>query len=44
MRQQWRWHKDWRVWTMIVLMLIACATYLMTLDDSTVVPLISQGK
>lgn len=27
-------HKDWRLWTAVVLALIAMATYLATLDES----------
>lgn len=28
------WHKDWRTWTVVALMLVAMATYIMTLDES----------
>jgi hypothetical protein len=28
------WHKDWRTWTVVALMLLAMATYIMTLDES----------
>ena len=27
-------HKDWRTWAILVLMLTAIATYVLTLDDS----------
>lgn len=30
-----KWHKDWRVWTVVVLMLAALAAYVLTLDDFT---------
>jgi hypothetical protein len=30
-----RWHKDWRTWAVIGLMLAAIGTYVLTLDDST---------
>ena len=28
-----KWHKDWRVWTAVVIMLAALAAYVLTLDD-----------
>lgn len=28
-------HRDWRVWAGVILMLIAMLTYVFTLDDST---------
>ncbi len=28
------WHKDWRTWAVIGLMLAAMGTYVLTLDDS----------
>jgi hypothetical protein len=29
-----RWHKDWRLWTVVALMLIAMAVYVLSLDES----------
>jgi hypothetical protein len=29
-------HKDWRTWTVVVLMLVAMATYILTMDESEV--------
>jgi hypothetical protein len=29
-----RWHKDWRLWTVVVLMLVAMAVYVLSLDES----------
>jgi hypothetical protein len=29
-------HKDWRTWAVVLLMLLAMATYVLTLDDSTI--------
>jgi hypothetical protein len=31
-----KWHKDWRTWVAVVLMLAAIITYVLTLDDSIV--------
>ena len=31
-----RLHKDWRVWVMVVLMLLAMLMYVITLDDSVI--------
>jgi len=28
------WHKDWRTWAVVGLMLVAIGTYVLTLDDS----------
>jgi len=28
-----KWHKDWRVWTMVILMLAALATYVLNRDN-----------
>jgi len=28
------WHKDWRTWAVVGLMLAAIGTYVLTLDDS----------
>jgi hypothetical protein len=27
-----KWHRDWRIWAMVILMLIAMAVYVLTLD------------
>ena len=27
-------HKDWRAWTVVIIMLVAMAVYVMTLDES----------
>jgi hypothetical protein len=35
-RSRKKWHKDWRAWLAIVLMLAAIITYVLTLDDSIV--------
>jgi hypothetical protein len=29
-------HKDWRTWAVVILMLIAMATYVLTMDESDV--------
>ncbi len=29
-----KFHKDWRVWLAVVIMLVAVITYVLTLDDS----------
>lgn len=29
-----RWHKDWRLWVVVVLMLVAMAVYVLSLDES----------
>jgi hypothetical protein len=29
-------HKDWRTWTVVILMLIAMAIYVLTMDESAV--------
>lgn len=29
-----RWHKDWRTWAVVLLMLGAMAMYVLSLDDS----------
>lgn len=36
-------HKDWRVWLIVGIMLIAMITYVLTLDDS-IVPYIMRSK
>jgi hypothetical protein len=30
----WKPHKDWRVWVALVLMLVAVAAYVLSMDDS----------
>lgn len=37
MSGHYRWHKDWRVWTATVVMLIAIVMYVLTLDDSSTI-------
>jgi hypothetical protein len=32
----WKWHKDWRAWMAVILMVAAIAMYVMSLDDSIV--------
>ncbi len=27
-----KWHRDWRIWAMVILMLIGMAVYVLTLD------------
>jgi len=29
-----KWHKDWRVWVVVILMLGAMAIFILTLDES----------
>jgi len=31
-----KWHKDWRTWLAVLLMLVAMARYVLSLDDSMV--------
>lgn len=31
-----KWHKDWRTWLAVLLMLVAMAMYVLSLDDSIV--------
>jgi hypothetical protein len=33
-RKQWAIHKDWRVWTAVILMLLAMAVYVISMDES----------
>jgi hypothetical protein len=28
-----KWHKDWRVWTVVIILLASLAAYVLTLDD-----------
>jgi ABC-type nickel/cobalt efflux system permease component RcnA len=37
-----KFHKDWRVWLMVGLMLAAMFTYVLTLDDSVVPSIMRQ--
>ncbi len=30
----WQVHKDWRMWVVVVLMLVAIGTYVMTMDEA----------
>ena len=34
--ESWKFHKDWRVWIAVILMLIAMFTYVLTLDEAAV--------
>ena len=38
-----QWHKDWRTWLIVVLMLAGIGIYVLTLDDS-LVPLGGSGS
>jgi hypothetical protein len=34
--ESWKFHKDWRVWIAVIIMLIAMFTYVLTLDEAAV--------
>ncbi|HTU26352.1 MAG TPA: hypothetical protein VMF30_13185 [Pirellulales bacterium] len=33
-RKAWRWHRDWRVYVVVILMLAGMFAYVMSLDES----------
>jgi hypothetical protein len=37
-----KFHKDWRVWLAVIIMLVAIITYVLTLDDSIVPAIMGQ--
>jgi hypothetical protein len=37
-----KFHKDWRVWLAVIIMLVAMITYVLTLDDSIVPAIMGQ--